>query len=139
MAEHEGLSVILLSISTVIAIITLIMFFIPFPWKFIVLIVAIILFISFILWYFYFYTKRHEGQDKASLEIRILPFYKGFPIPPSPAEKIVNADGSVTYRGRNDSRTTTEQVQSLAPSQLLAVWYGKLDEEKKEFIAKFGS
>lgn len=138
MAKHEGLSVILTLILTASAIVTLIMSFIPFPWKFPALIVTVIIFILFVLLYFHFYAKKHEEQAKAFLEIRILPFYKGFPIPPSPAEKILNADGSITYRGRNDSRTTTEQVQFLAPSQLLAVWYGKLDEEKKEFVAKFG-
>ncbi len=138
MSEYERLSVILASISTGIAIITLIMYFIPFPWKFPALIVTVIIFILFFLSYFNFNAKTNNELSKASLEIRILPFYKGFPIPPSPMEKLLNADGSITYRGRNDSRKTTDQVQYLAPSQLLAIWYGKLDEEKKEFIAKFG-
>ena len=139
MAKHETLTVILTIVLTFIAIITLENSFIPSRWKYITLVITAITYSVFILWYFYYYyTKGHEEQPKASLEIRVLPFYKGFPIPASPAEKILNADGSITYRGRNDSRTTTEQVQFLAPSQLLAVWYGKLDEEKKEFIAKFG-
>lgn len=138
MARHEVLSVILASILTSIALITLILSFMPSPWKFPVLFVSIGVFLIFIFLYFYFYSRRREEQTGASLKISVLPFYKGYPTPPSPGVKKVNPDGSTTVTVMNDSRATTSQVQYLAPSQLFVLWKGEVGSNMSEFVAKFG-
>jgi len=140
MAKYEGFNAILTLVLIGIGIITLVML-IPsmlFTFKLILIGLPIAFLVVISLWYFLSYVKKHEVNAETILDIRPLSHYRGFPVPPSPAIKRVNPDGSITIIGKNDSRTTTEDVQFLAPSQLLAVWYGKLDEEKSEFIAKFG-
>jgi hypothetical protein len=138
MTKYEGLSVILACILAGGTIVTLIMSFVPFPWKYPLLFVSIVIFLIFILWYFYYYLRRHGEQTGARLETSILPFYRGSFTPPSSGVKTVNPDGSITYSAKNDIQATGDQVHNLASSQIFAMWQGKPGENMNEFIAKFG-